>query len=579
MHLPHGREAIASGALGVVWLLGLWAAAPIFRPLKSLAQRLAATMALGCCIPLGLGLLDLLYWWSSWAVLCALLVTRVVRDANRASRNPEKGRPWDLLIGFAVLLALAWPIAVRPAMDGDTLIYHLPNAASWVVHHGLWTTGTRYWWYPPTSELFAAGLLATGGVGVVGWAGMLPAALLLLVVREGARRSGVPPLVGTLAACALLATPVVAVQLVSLQNDVWLTALFLFALTDYALENFAILALTKPYGIVFSLIASSTWGPARTRLVKAFLWASGALALWAVRDLILTPSAIVPIETTFVGNVARTTILGNLPASLASLWSASWHAGIVWVVLLGLGIASLFVANDRRLRWAAFVSIVVFAIVPTGYVGGSVRQLATGASLRFALPVAALGVLWLVCATKRWAIFVAAAAAIGTIGGIVEQWRLFSNDATTHDAPAIAIVSALIAAGALVIRDVRIRTAIAIGLCLCLGALAGGLARSHPADYVSDEYGSGFAYVSARHYERIVTLGLPAGAAVTLDPAASVFDGLDEGVCAQARALHAIVIASISKLPTARCGRIIYRDGATAVLDNGYARRADDKRG
>ena len=52
---------------------------------------------------------------------------------------------------------------MRPLLDGDSLSYHLPNAASWVQAHSLWTTATRYWWYPPASELFAAGLDTVGG--------------------------------------------------------------------------------------------------------------------------------------------------------------------------------------------------------------------------------------------------------------------------------------------------------------------------------------------------------------------------------------------------------------------------------
>jgi len=305
VHFPHDTNAIAGGAVGVLWLLGLWIAAPAFRPVKAPPTRLATALALGCFIPLGLGLLNFLYWWSLWGVLCLLLATRFVRRPKQLTAGSQAVRPWDIVIGLTVLLALAWPIAVRPTIDGDTLIYHLPNAAGWVSQHGIWTTGTRYWWYPPASELFASGLLAIGGIGVVGWAGLLPGVLLLLTVRAVAQRSGVPAIVGTLAACALLATPVLAVQLVSLQNDLWLAALFLCALVEYVPGNFATLALTKPYGLLFSLTASAAWAADRKRLATALGCAIGAMALWVARDLILLPHAIVPIGTTMIAGAAR----------------------------------------------------------------------------------------------------------------------------------------------------------------------------------------------------------------------------------------------------------------------------------
>lgn len=570
MHFPHDTNAIASGALGVLWLFGLWTAAPVLGSENAApAQRLAGTLALGCVIPLGLGLLNLLYWWSLWTVLLIVLAARLVRRGRTPfSLSPHDARPWDLLLGFAVLLALAWPIAVRPAIDGDTLIYHLPNAASWVVQHGVWTTGTRYWWYPPASELFAGGLLAVGGIGVVGWAGLLPGALLLLTARTVAQRSGAPALAGTLAACALLATPVAAVQLVSLQNDLWLAALFSCALSEYVPAAFAMLALTKPYGLLFALLAIPAWASNRKRLSMTLALSIGAVVLWAARDAVLLPHAIVPIGTTMIAGAMRTTIAAHMPHSIGVLAAASWRAGIAWVLFLALGIGSVFLAREPRLRWAALVSIGLFAIVPTGYAGGNgEQQLATGASLRFALPVAALGLLWLVSSMQRTYAYAAAAAAIGTIAGVAAQWRLFDSDAATHTTPLIATIAASIGAGSLLVREVRVRSAVAAGLCLVLGGRAAGLAESHPGGYIADAYGGGFAYAASRHFERVVTLGVPAGAAVTVDPHASAFDGLDVGVCSEAAALRAVIVTSLARLPDVACGRPVYADAGTAVIE------------
>jgi hypothetical protein len=567
MHLPHDFRAVVSGLLGAIWLLGLWYAAPLVQPVRTHARQAAATMALGCFIPLALGAFGLLYEWSLWVGLGAVVAARAILSRRgRIQPRPTESASWDLLVGFGVLLALAWPIAVRPTIDGDTLIYHLPNAASWVAHHSIWTTGTRYWWYPPASEIFAAGLLATGGVDVVGWAGMLPGVLLLLTVRAVARRQGMPAIAGTLLACALLATPVAAVQLVSLQNDLWLTALFLFALSEYAAPAIGMLALTKPYGFHYAIVAGLTCRERRpvTSILTVALVPAG---VWVLRDLILLPHAIVPVGTSAGEANVRTTIAAHLPHSLVVLAAASWHAGVIWTLCFVAGIAAIAFSRDVRLRWAALAATVIFAFVPTAFEGGTVQQLATGASLRFGLPVAAAGLAWILSLQRRAVAVAAAAAGIGTAIGIGAQWQLFYNDATTRDAPLVVGVALLSGAASWLLRDSRLRAAAQVLPCIVLGMLAGGLAGSHPADYIADRYGGAFAFVASEKIVRVVTLGLPAGAATTVDPNVDAYDGLDTGACAEARRLNAVVVASAEKLRSLDCGRILYRDGATAVVD------------
>ncbi len=570
MHLPYDARAICSGALGAVWLLGLWFGAPPLAQSRTLAGRAAATLALGCAIPLALAFAGLLYWWSLWAALVALLAIRLVqRREVRVPPDPPEAMPWDLVIGFAALLALAWPVAVRPTMDGDTFIYHLPNAASWVAHHGIWTTGTRYWWYPPASEIFASGVLATGGIGVVGFAGLLPAALLLLTIRGAAQRNGMPPIAGTLAACALLATPVAAVQLVSLQNDLWLAALFAYALTEVTPPVFGVLALTKPTGPLYALVASATWAADRGTFLRAAAFSLGAIALWAIRDLILRPHAIVPMATsTFPNGWMSTTIAGHLPHSLAVLAASSWNAGLVWTVFFALGVASIVFSREASLRWAALTSLVLFAIMPTGY-ENAIPQLATGASLRFGLPLAALGLLWLTAMPRRTATLLACAAALALVAGVGVQWRLFYNDSTTHATPIVVAIAVLVLSLSLFVPVRQARTVVGAALFVVLAGFAGGLARNHPADYVADAYGKGgaFAYVTSAHMPRVVTLGLPAGAVITVDPDIDAYDGTDEGTCARARALDAVIVTSVDRLDSVDCGRVLYRDAATAVVD------------
>ena len=87
--------------------------------------------------------------------------------------------------------------------------YHLPNAAAWVHAHSMWTTDGRYWWYPPASESFAAGVYAVAGPYAVGWSGV--AALALLGARIATwlreRCDAAPLLADVVAAAVVTAAP------------------------------------------------------------------------------------------------------------------------------------------------------------------------------------------------------------------------------------------------------------------------------------------------------------------------------------------------------------------------------------
>ncbi len=574
MHVPHDVQSIASGALGALWLIGLWLGAPLLlRPARTATLRVAAALALGCAVPLVLGLCDLLYGWSLWMALAAIVASRYVRDARTPSDSAQPpAKPWDLVAAFAVLLALAWPVAVRPVLDGDTLIYHLPNAASWAVHHGVWTTGTRYWWYPPASELFASALFLIGGAGVVGLSGLFPAVLRLLVFRSAAVRHGAHPLVGTSVACALLATPVASVQIVSLQNDLWLTALFLCGITEFYLPAAGTLALTKPNGIVFAIVVALTWLKDRAQTIEALCVALPAVGVWAIRDFVLLRGAIVPPASTWMPGTLATSIAAHFPHALVVLAAASWHSGIPWTVFLALDAASIVLARNAFLRWAAIAATVVFLVVPFGY-ESTTPQLATGASLRFALPVAALGGLWLSSLGRRSGAFVVSAASIATLYGIGTVWSVFYNDGTTRSTPFVLAVATLFLAACLRIASPVWRRARAGTLFVVLIAAAADRSRSHPGDYVADAYGrggvpaGGFAFAAASGADPVVTLGLPAGGLVTLKPALDVYDGLDSGTCTQARKLRALILASAQRARDVDCGRVLYRDAASVVID------------
>ena len=265
-----------SGTLAALWLLGLLAAAPALRTGSryAFADRLRDALILGAAIPFALGLIGLLYPAACWIVLAICVAIAYRRAPPRAAIETPRGRPPYVLI--AALAVVAWPALMRPPLDGDTLSYHLPNAAAWVHAHGLWTTDPRYWWYPPGSEIFAAGLFAVSGPFAVGWSGFGALALLGFRVAHWANAEfGAPEwLADALAAATVTMTPL-ALQAGSLQNDVWLAAFFLESFwvlgreTAAAARTVAIVALLKPYGWIFAFVDGGGVARAAERLARS----------------------------------------------------------------------------------------------------------------------------------------------------------------------------------------------------------------------------------------------------------------------------------------------------------------------
>ena len=220
-------------------------------------------LVLGVAIPLLLGCVNLLYPAACWLMraACVAAAARWHRDSAPAAGGVV---PY---VTIAALALVAWPQLMRPLLDGDSLSYHLPNAASWVQSHGIWTTATRYWWYPPASELFASGIYATGGPFALAWAGFGALALVGLRVAAWARTEFAAPawLADALAAAIVTAMPL-ALQ-ASLQNDVWLAAFWLETLwllrrPASGWAALAICALMKPDGWIFAVVAAMHYAPA-----------------------------------------------------------------------------------------------------------------------------------------------------------------------------------------------------------------------------------------------------------------------------------------------------------------------------
>jgi len=571
LHLPPFSAVWIPDLAGGLWLAGLWFCAPaVVGSDRSAAARAASAAALGVGIPFVLGLCELLYAPALWIALAAMAAIRVHRAGWPRRTDEPDSRSWDLPVLICVLVAIAWPVAVRPLMDGDSLGYHLPNAASWVVHHGVWTTGTRYWWYPSGSELFASALLAVGGPALAGLSGLAPALVLGLRLRAIAVANGHHPMLGTSIACALLATSVASAQIVSLQNDLWLAAFFLEALAASRPAAIAMVALLKPYGFALAAVAASIPRSAAGPAVR--LLAFVPLAVWALRDLALMAGAVVPPASTWYPGSATTSIAAHFPGSLGVLVTAAWRAGPVWALLMLVATASIGLAREGWVRWAAFASLALFLIVPFGY-ANDVPQLAGGQSLRYALPFVALGAAALCTVGRRAAPALIAAAIVASVAGIAGVWTLYWNDAATHDVWLALILAGIATIAVASLRAGAWRSAIGAAAFCLAAAWAGGLAGARPAAYLADRYGAAgvpagvFGAFATTSFERVVAIGLPAGAATLVRPGVDVYDAEPGEACARARALRAgLLLALPAAAPALSCGRAVFRDAASALI-------------
>jgi hypothetical protein len=560
MHVPHDGAGIAAGVRAALWILGLWYAAPLIVRRSGGADRIVAVAALGIALPFVLGIAGALTPLTAWTALAAVVVARVLRVGWRETLPCTMN--FVAAAAVVVLVALAWPVAVRPVMDGDTLIYHLPNAASWVSHHSLWTTSTTYWWYPPAAELFAAGLWAVAGAPSVGLTGLVPAALLLARFAQVARERGRSPWTGIAFAALLLATPPARIEIVSVQNDLWLAAFFVEAFVTQGALARAICALVKPYAPAFALlsIARERWTRTST---YAFL---APLALWALRDALLVRGAVFSPANASVPRIWTTTIVWNLPGSAAVLAAAVVHAGIATCVLaLSAVLAGLL---DARYRLAALGALGIFLVMPYGF-ANAFPQLATGQSLRYALPLFALGALRLIVLPEYVAAGAAALAGVAEVFEIGRWWRVFASDATTHDVSLVLIMVAV----ALVAVILAARRAPRLGVLYVVGFIvlmswSAGLASSHPLDYLADRFdpqahsGGVFATLHALGPRHVVVDGLPAGAVVLAVPSARVDDAAPDA-CAQARTAGALLVTTA---PASCAGEELYRDAMVRVV-------------
>ncbi|HET9095137.1 MAG TPA: hypothetical protein VFN37_00625 [Candidatus Baltobacteraceae bacterium] len=559
-----------SGLAAFVYVAALWYIAPAFlRDGAGVADRLRVLLALGIAIPGALGLLHLLYSALVWVSVLVLAVWRVRK------RPPAVGCEAALYVALADVVIVVWAPLVRPLLDGDTLLYHLPNAAAFVQAHSVWIAGAPYWLYPPASELFAAGIFAVSGRWSLPLAGIVPALLLAARLYTVARANGASVYAAAGVPLAFICMPVAAFQAGTLQNDLWLAAFFVEVLDggDRSPLSLAVCALLKPYGWLEALIASAAARVPWRIIVLALL----PLLLWIVRDAVLLRGG----ATTGFSTPAYfpTTIAGNFgiaAVQLAHGIAAVTPQAFVWIAMLAAGFVF---RTTRRYAAAGTAALAVYVFLPVSYTSGATNYVTDASSLRYALPALAAGALIAAALLERSAIWGALAAYLIAAWGAWNVLAVFWNDSYTHWAFAAA---AFAACAALLVQRTRGVSIAAAALVLVLIGSWGAStrARGFYGDWMRAPSGKPtgvFSWISAHKPQRVLAANVRTGAVLMSSAQTRTTSAASSDPCGQARHDRALLLVGSNEgmqgaqleqtLAAARaCGTILYQDGAAVLV-------------
>lgn len=560
---------MTSGIAAFAYLALLWYAAPVLsREAASIADRLRAVLLLGVAIPGALALVHLLYAPLLWIGAIAAAAWRIRKKPPAAEHDGA------LYAAFGAALLVLWPPLARPLLDGDSLLYHLPNAAAFAQTHSLWTARAPYWLYPPGSELFASGLLVASGRWSLPLAGALPALLLLSRLYGAARSRGAPAYAAAGAALAFVCTPVAAFQAGTLQNDLWLAAFLveIVASADGSAASLAVCALLKPYGWIEALIGAAAARISLRTVALSFL----PLIAWIVRDAILLAQSGSPGFS--APGYWGSTIAGNGAAAFAQLAhgiAAATPQAFLWIGLLVLGLAY---PAARRFALAGIAAFALYAFLPVSYSNGITNYVLDASSLRYALPALACGGLVGAVLCVRAPLAAAAGYAVAAWGA----WSVlgvFWNDSYTHWALAAA---ALAVAAGLVARRTRgiLAAAAALGVLLLGAQSAAARASGFYGDWMRQPSGKptgAFSWIAARRPPRVLAVNVREGAIIMSSPSTAVTLAFSASACEQARRERALIFAGSNEdadagsLPAifakARsCGKVVYEDGAAIIV-------------
>lgn len=564
-----------TGVAAAAWIAGLLLAAPLLRatPSYGLGDRLRDALILGIALPALAGVCHALYAPVLWVLLVLAVAAAFIRGMPQARSEPVA------LFTLATLAAIAWPALIRPVLDGDTLAYHLPNAASWANAHSLYTNVTRYWWYPPASELFASALYSVAGPFSVAWSGALTLAFAGVRVRDWYLRTDPSrAMLADLAGAAFVTMIPLAWQAGSLQNDVWLAAFAFEAAVVTAgnareqLKAAIVTVFLKPFGWIFGL-------GALLRRPILLVVPTVLLALWALRDVLLAPSAVTPIIAAVAGNTWGSTIAAHAPGTLwLTAQSFFFNAPLAGVAFLAALLIPLVRLERSALSVLAFSSAVLFFFLPYTYDNG-VAQLALGWSLRYASVAMLCGFALMAPYATRYAGAARVVFALAALYGAGIVIQTFSNDIPTRSAVIVALLVA-----ALGFAAQRMRSPLPlIGAGVFAIVLAVPYAARTTITYVQDATAFGlmrsniYGFLAANKPPRLVAVGVRGGSLLLVDPQAAIIDADDANGCAAAKALHAELVtfdengrsveANMERQRNARrCGSALASDPMSSVI-------------
>ncbi len=476
---------------------------------------------------------------------------------------------------LAAASLVCWPPLVRPLLDGDTLLYHLPDAVAFAQAHSVWTAVAPYWPYPAASEIFAAGLFAVSGPWSLPLCGIVPALLLTARIYRVARTSNMPSYCASAIALAFICTPVAAFQVGTLQNDLWLAAFFVEVVTfaDRSPLSLAVCAMLKPFGWLEGVIAAFA---ARFQL-RTLLLASIPLLVWIGRDGILL------LEGAKIGVTAPaylpSAIAGNLAIAVPQLAhgvSAVTPQAFVWLAAL---VAGLAFSASRRYAVAGIATLVVYAFLPVSYRINDANYTLDASSFRYALPALACGALAAATLSRKFAREISVAAFAIFLWGSWSVLALFWNDAYTRYA--ILAAALAIAAAAATARTRGIAPAALLLAAILVGRwAASSRAAGFYADWMRDPSGNPtgvFSWIAQERPPAIAAQNVRLGAIFMMSPRTRALEVTEPSGCTLARRDGMLFLvgrneglapAQMAKaFANARaCGAVLYQDGAAIVV-------------
>jgi hypothetical protein len=440
-----------------------------------------------------------------------------------------------------------------------------------------------YWWYPGGSELFASGLYSVAGPLTVGLSGTVALLILAHRIFEFGEEQHLSPLSSGAVSALLVTTSVIAAQAANLENDVWLATFALEIVWCVAYEQESLVrvagacSLIKPFGLIFTVVGLIC-GRASSRI---FALSLVPILVWIVRDSILWRGAVLSPAGTAVPHIEQTTIAGQGYEGLLVLARAISLQDAGFWLLTAAAIVALLKARDRVSQAMTAVGVAFFFLAPFGF-KNDVAQLSTGQSLRFALPALVPAFSNFLAVIGRAGLLVFPVGVAIAAFQAFHLYRIFENDATTHNIVSVLALSAAV----LLVPPKTVRSALTAALFLGLVTYSARLAGSHPIDYYNDwlsrdgRPSSLFTWLATSDIERLVGWQMRLGAVNVVAPRVAIFDVVQADPCGEAKRLHADLLLSddpevapallSEKRAVAKsCGKIIFDDGVSLVVSPG----------